>query len=117
LSDYATCTKANYFFLTRRHLIGRISHISMRIQTPMRKRSTLTKFALIAGAFIAALALSSVVPRTAYAQQIFGLPHFPKFPPPGHHHQAPELDATSAAQGLVLIFGALVVVRRYRHKA
>jgi hypothetical protein len=83
----------------------------------MKKRSTLTKFALIAGAFIAALALSSVVPRTAYAQQVFSLPHFPPFPfPPGHHHQAPELDATSAAQGLVLILGALVVVRRYRHK-
>ena len=82
----------------------------------MRKRPTLTKFALIAGAFIAALALSSVVPRTGYAQQSFSLPHLPPLPFPKPRHQAPELDATSAAQGLALIFGALVVARRYWHR-
>ena len=55
--------------------------------------------------FIMILALALIGPRSANAD-------------PGKHKHfgAPELDGTTAVQGLVLIGGALVLVRKYKRK-
>jgi hypothetical protein len=70
----------------------------------------LNRLGIAAITFTALLAFCPLSPTPAFAQSSDAASR--------HHRggplEAPELDATSAAQGLVLIAGALVLTRRYR---
>jgi hypothetical protein len=74
----------------------------------MRNRSRLKELALSAGALAAIGALSLLGPKSASAQSSAA--------GPVPAHAAPELDPSSAAQGLVLVTGVLLLIRRYKRK-